>query len=83
MTTNMTPAEQMAWEKLAETGLLRRALALDSRDYKRALQRAVVIVLEGKAMMMRVGELVESCGQKWYASERLGSPVSSCEVSLW
>lgn len=47
MTTNMTPAEQMAWEKLAESGLLRRALALNSRDYKRALQRAVAIVQEG------------------------------------
>lgn len=47
MTSNMTPAEQMAWEKLAQTGLLRRALALDYRDYQRALQRAVVIVQEG------------------------------------
>ena len=43
----MTPAEVAAWERLAQSGLLRRALALDYRDYKRALQRAVVIVQEG------------------------------------
>lgn len=45
--SNMTPAEVAAWERLAQSGLLRRALALDYRDYKRALQRAVVIVQEG------------------------------------
>ena len=43
----MTPAEVAAWEKLAKTGLLRRALALDYRDYNRALKRAVVIVTGG------------------------------------
>lgn len=43
----MTPAEVAAWEKLAKTGLLRRALALDYRDYQRALKRAAAIVSDG------------------------------------
>lgn len=47
MTTNMTPAEVAAWEKLAKTGQLARYLRLDYREYRKALQRAVVVVSEG------------------------------------